>query len=228
MGDVQIHYPAVLAAAALGFVIGGLWYSPIGFAKAWMQASGISEAQTRQASMGKIFGFAALAQLVIAINLAAFIGPKGDVAFGLFAGFAAGLGWVAMSLGVIYLFEQRPLKLWLINSGYQVGAIAGTAAAVGAILAPFIAGQIADRVFSAERYLFVAMLAGGALQFVLAHPAITTVLLGPRTVAELDANLAAIEVAIPDALWTDLAKEGYIAPDSPRPAASAANPRAVH
>ena len=30
------------------------------------------------------------------------------------------LGWVAMSLGVIYLFEQRPFKLWLINSGYQV------------------------------------------------------------------------------------------------------------
>ncbi|MBK8914006.1 MAG: MFS transporter [Phycisphaerales bacterium] len=53
-------------------------------------------------------------------------------------------------------------------SGYQVGAIAGTAAAVGAILAPFIAGQIADRVFSAERYLFLAMLAGGVIQFVLA------------------------------------------------------------
>ena len=28
--------------------------------------------------------------------------------------------WVAMSLGVIYLVEQRSLKLWLINSGYQV------------------------------------------------------------------------------------------------------------
>ncbi|QOJ13849.1 MAG: MFS transporter [Planctomycetia bacterium] len=63
----------------------------------------------------------------------------------------------------------RYLSADLGFSGYQVGAIAGTAAAVGAILAPFIAGQIADRVFSAERYLFVAMLAGGALQFVLAE-----------------------------------------------------------
>jgi Protein of unknown function (DUF1761) len=36
------------------------------------------------------------------------------------AGLANGLGWVAVSLGVIYLFEQRPFKLWLINSGYQV------------------------------------------------------------------------------------------------------------
>lgn len=120
MEGVQIHFPAVLAAAALGFVIGGLWYSPIGLARAWMQAAGVTEEQARRASSGKVFGFAALAQLVIALNLAAFIGPKASLGFGLFAGFAAGLGWVAMSLGVIYLFEQRPLKLWLINSGYQV------------------------------------------------------------------------------------------------------------
>jgi hypothetical protein len=120
MDGVQIHYPAVLAAAALGFVIGGLWYSPLLFAKPWMQAAGITEEQTRQASMAKVFGFSALATLVMALNLAAFIGPKASLGFGLFAGFAAGLGWVAMSLGVIYLFEQRPLKLWLINSGYQV------------------------------------------------------------------------------------------------------------
>jgi D-threo-aldose 1-dehydrogenase len=44
-----------------------------------------------------------------------------------------------------------------------------------------------------------------ALQFALRHPAITTVLIGPRTVAELDATLAAARVAIPDALWRELA-----------------------
>lgn len=120
MDSLQIHYPAVLAAAALGFVIGGLWYSPLAFARVWMQAAGISEEQARKAPMGKVFGFSALAQLVIAFNLAAFIGPKADLGFGLLAGLAAGLGWVAMSLGVIYLFEQRPLKLWLVNAGYQV------------------------------------------------------------------------------------------------------------
>ena len=45
---------------------------------------------------------------------------KAMLQFGLFARLATGLGWVAMSLGVIYLFEPRPFKLWLINSGYQV------------------------------------------------------------------------------------------------------------
>jgi hypothetical protein len=85
-----------------------------------MREAGITETQTRQARMGKVFTLTALATLVMAFNLAAFIGPKASLGFGLFAGFAAGLGWVMMSLGVIYLFEQRSLKLWLINGGYQV------------------------------------------------------------------------------------------------------------
>ena len=45
--------------------------------------------------------------LVMAVNLAAFLGPKADLAFGLFAGFATGFGWVALGLGVVYLFEHR-------------------------------------------------------------------------------------------------------------------------
>lgn len=127
----QLNLAAIVVAAAATFLLGGLWYSPILFAKPWMEAAGLSEEQTRQAPMGRIFGFAALAALVMAFNLAAFIGPKASLAFGMAAGLAAGLGWVAMALGVIYLFEQRPLKLWLINSGYQVLAFTIMGAILG-------------------------------------------------------------------------------------------------
>jgi hypothetical protein len=120
MDTLSINVPAVLCAALMTFAIGGLWYSPLLFARAWMREAGLTEEQTRQAPMARVFGLSALAALVMAFNLAAFIGPKASLGFGLFAGAAAGIGWVAMSLGVIYLFEQRSLKLWLINSGYQV------------------------------------------------------------------------------------------------------------
>ena len=96
MDGVSIHYPAVLAAAVLGFVIGGLWYSPLGFARVWMQAAGLTEEQTRQAQMGRIFGFAMLAQLVMAFNLAAFIGPKASLGFGVFL----------MLVGLFFLLER--------------------------------------------------------------------------------------------------------------------------
>ncbi len=120
MEALHFHYPAVFSAAVISFVIGGLWYSPILFSRAWMKACGITEAQARSMNVAKVFGLALLANLVMAFNLSAFLGAKATLQFGLFAGLATGLGWVAMSLGVIYLFEQRPFKLWLINSGYQV------------------------------------------------------------------------------------------------------------
>ncbi|MEQ1807813.1 MAG: DUF1761 domain-containing protein [Burkholderiaceae bacterium] len=128
----QLNYVAIAAAAAVTFLLGGLWYSPILFASAWMREAGLSEAQTRQANMARVFGLSGLAALVMAFNLAAFIGPKAGLGFGLFAGLAAGVGWVAMSLGVIYLFEQRSVKLWLINSGYQVLSFSVMGAILGA------------------------------------------------------------------------------------------------
>lgn len=131
MDPSQLNPLAIVVAAGTTFLLGGLWYSPILFAGIWMREAGLSEAQTRQARMGRVFGLSALASLVMAFNLAAFIGPKASLSFGIFAGFATGLGWVAMSLGVIYLFEQRSLKLWLINSGYQVIAYTVMGAILG-------------------------------------------------------------------------------------------------
>lgn len=122
MESVSFNFAAVAAAALLTFAIGGLWYSPLMFAGVWTKEAGLTEEQLRSGPMARIFGLSALASLVMAFNLAAFIGPKASLGFGLFAGAAAGLGWVAMSLGVIYLFERRSMKLWLINSGYQVVA----------------------------------------------------------------------------------------------------------
>lgn len=120
MDTLHFNFAAVVVAALIGFALGGLWYSPLLFARAWMKEAGLTEQQLSASPMGRVFALAGLASLVMAFNLAAFIGPKASLGFGLFAGAAAGLGWVAMSLGVIYLFERRSLKLWLINSGYQV------------------------------------------------------------------------------------------------------------
>ena len=132
MQELHFNFFAIVTAALVTFAVGGLWYSPILFAGPWMRESGITPEKAKQASMGRVFGLSALAALVMSVNMAAFLGAKATLSFGLFAGAATGIGWVAMSLGVIYLFEQRSFKLWLIDSGYQVlsytlmGGILGT------------------------------------------------------------------------------------------------------
>jgi nucleoside transporter len=46
----------------------------------------------------------------------------------------------------------------------QVGWILGLAGSIGAVTAPFVAGQIADRYFATERFLAVLLVVGGAIK----------------------------------------------------------------
>src|SRR6185436_16710421 len=116
---MHINHFAVIAAALATFVIGGLWYSPLLFHKAWMNANGLTEQDLNKGSMGKVFGISFLFSLIMAYNLAAFLsGPDTTVAWGAAAGALSGIGWVALSIGILGLFERRSLKYVLINGGY--------------------------------------------------------------------------------------------------------------
>lgn len=123
---------AVLAAAVSTFVIGGLWYSPVLFARPWMEAASLTEAQVKAGSPARIFGGAFVLALVMSANLAAFLAGPRDVVWGMTAGALAGVGWVSTALGTIYLFERRPLKLFLVNAGYQVVSFVVMGAILGA------------------------------------------------------------------------------------------------
>lgn len=118
MSAVDPNLLAVFVAALLGFAIGGVWYGPL-FGKAWMSASGMTEERQRAVNPFKVYGLTLLLNLIAAFSLAMFIG-MGDWRFGMFAGFMSGATFVAVGLAITYLFEARPLRLWLINAGYQV------------------------------------------------------------------------------------------------------------
>ena len=114
-----LNWLAVFAAAVLSFVIGGLWYSPLLFGKAWMTEMGFAEEEL-QGDMARIFGLSFVCSFVIALNLAMFLGPEATLGWGLAAGALAGVGWVAMALGIIYLFSRHSTRLYLIDAGYNV------------------------------------------------------------------------------------------------------------
>jgi hypothetical protein len=113
------NFLAVIAAAVASFALGAVWYSPALFGKAWQRESGVTDQQMKTATMALIFGLTFVLCLVAAWMFAIFLGPRPPIAFGLGAGFAAGLCWVAASFGINYLFERRSLKLFLINGGYH-------------------------------------------------------------------------------------------------------------
>jgi D-threo-aldose 1-dehydrogenase len=60
-------------------------------------------------------------------------------------------------------------------------------------------------------------LKAAALQFPLAHPAVTSVLVGARSVAELEEDLALLRLELPAELWRELRGEGLLRKDAPTP-----------
>lgn len=62
-------------------------------------------------------------------------------------------------------------------------------------------------------------LIAAALQFVLGHPAVRTVIPGAVSAAEVEANVALLKTDIPAGLWSDLRTEGLIRADAPTPEA---------
>ena len=116
----EVNWIAVALCAVSSLVIRGLWYSPALFARQWQSAAGLSEEQAQGGNMAMVFGGAFVLSFVAAAVFAMFLGRQMGVGPATAAGFSAGLCWVAAALAINYLFERRPLRLWLINGGYHV------------------------------------------------------------------------------------------------------------
>jgi hypothetical protein len=114
----EVNWLAVLAAAISAFVLGGLWYSPAMFGKAWQRGAGLTDEQLKGGNPAKIYGGAFVLSLIAAATFAMFLG-KLPVAEATAYGFCAGLTWVAASFGINYLFERRSMPLFLVNGGYH-------------------------------------------------------------------------------------------------------------
>ncbi|MFJ5259849.1 aldo/keto reductase [Streptomyces sp. NPDC088387] len=66
--------------------------------------------------------------------------------------------------------------------------------------------------------------AAAAIQFPLGHPAVTTVLTGPRTPGQTRQNAALMRRPLPPELWHDLTTAGLLREDAPIPATSGTLP----
>jgi hypothetical protein len=128
----EVNYLAVVVAAVAGFVVGGLWYSPLLFANAWMRENRFTLEDVRKNfSPARMYGIALLCALLMSFAMAVLLilpghalspagaGAAWRVMSGGKRGFALGVCWIAMAFATSYAFEQRSLKLWLINAGYH-------------------------------------------------------------------------------------------------------------
>ncbi len=117
----NISWIATLLAAFAGFAVGGLWYGPL-LGKAWQRESGLSDEAIKNANMPLIFGATFALNLIAAFILGHVLSTYGRPGLhtSTLVGFGIGLGFVATSIGVSYLFARKSMKLFLIDAGYWV------------------------------------------------------------------------------------------------------------
>jgi hypothetical protein len=124
-----INVLAVLASGIWSMILGFLWYGPF-FGKPWGTYTGWTSEKVRTVgggSMALTYILAFVAAVLQAIALTVFGRSLGVATWsdGLWMGLLAGIGFVALGFGTTFLFERKPIGLWLIVSGYEVLYLAG-------------------------------------------------------------------------------------------------------
>ncbi|MCC6303742.1 MAG: aldo/keto reductase [Rhodobacteraceae bacterium] len=146
---------------------------------------------------------------------ALWLAERGDFDLFLLAGRYTLLEQEALA-GFLPLCRRRGIGI-VVGGPYNSGILA-TGARPGAYYnyAPAPAAVL-DRVARIEALCRAhgVRLVDAACRFPLAHPAVVAVIPGGQGVAEMAANLAAVQATIPPALWADLKAAGLLHPDAP-------------
>ena len=141
---MKINYLAVIVAAVIHFMIGGLWYGLI-FANIFIDIVGREQLERMVAdSHWSQYLIAFISSLVLVYILAHFVQFTGSktAGGGMQTAFWLWLGFVVTTQLSGVIFEQRKIGLYLLNIGYQLVAclICG---AILAVWRPRAASEVA-------------------------------------------------------------------------------------
>ena len=126
----HVNYLAVLVTGFVIFALGGLWYSPLLFAKPWTRMMGKTEEELiaymaspkAKREMPLMYAMAFVTGLLIAWVMAIVVNhfPPATALRGAEVGAICWLGFAAATSFATALFSMQPKALWLINSGYNL------------------------------------------------------------------------------------------------------------
>lgn len=122
---MNINLIAVIVCTLFTFILGGLWYSKLLFAKVFMKHINKTEEELKRKSSPMIFLYELIAAFITTYVLASIILFVGAADFwrGFQIGIIVWIGFVAMTQLSTVTFEQRSFTLYLIHISYRLVAI---------------------------------------------------------------------------------------------------------
>ena len=126
----NVNYLAVVVTGVVIFVLGGLWYSPVLFAKPWTRLMGKNEEEMKaymaspkaKREMPLMYAMALVCALLTAWVMAIVVKHFGDqpALRGAEVGALCWLGFAASTSYATSMFSMQPKALWVINSAYNL------------------------------------------------------------------------------------------------------------
>ena len=137
----ELNWVAILIAFVVFFVVGAIWFGPKTFYPTWVKLMGITETPGEglgRHGMAFVFGLTALGALVQVVALASIIhfvalangSPLGPLG-GLLTGLLVGIGFTAAGSLSHRLFSGQGVRVWLIEAGNDVLALALAGLVIG-------------------------------------------------------------------------------------------------
>jgi hypothetical protein len=131
----SLHPLALLVVSIIGFVFGGLWFSPALFVKPWMAEVKMTPESAKAAGWGPqrmvlAFALTLVSTSALAVLVAAH--HTSSPVKGAELGFFVGAGLVASRQATTALFELRTIRYFMIVSGHDIAqfTLMGTILAV--------------------------------------------------------------------------------------------------
>ncbi len=127
----EVNFVAVFVATVAAFMVGALWYGPL-FGKSWKVLMGFSDETMKNMNMtlAKALSGGFVATLVLVFVLANFMHALRVLTVGeaLALAFWIWIGFVATIMSNSMWYENRPLKLYVINASHYFVALMVAAA----------------------------------------------------------------------------------------------------
>jgi len=121
-----VNNVAVLVSGVVIFMLGGLWYSPVLFAKRWVALIGKTEAELKAnaGNMPMSYLVVLLCGLITAYVMALVVGnfAPGSAVDGAIIGALCWAGFAGATSYGSAVFGGKPKALWLIDSGFNLAA----------------------------------------------------------------------------------------------------------
>lgn len=111
---------AVLVGVVIQMVIGALWYSPVLFGKIWLRLVERKSEDISREEGNKAMALSVIPAAISVFSLAILLGwiNATTVLDAIIAGSVISIGLIGMNAMNLVFFEDRSIKLTLLNSGY--------------------------------------------------------------------------------------------------------------